>query len=133
VIDQALRKPVYERADGRCEYCRIPQSTYPITFPIDHIIARQHVGSDSAGNLALCCPRCNRKKGPNIAAVDPATGAISPLFHPRRDEWSAHFRWNGAAIVGTTAQGRATVALLDFNDIERLRLRQSLIDEGLQL
>jgi hypothetical protein len=24
-------------------------------------------------------------------AIDPTTGHIAPLFHPRRDVWSAHF------------------------------------------
>ena len=32
---------------------------------------------------------------------------ITPLFHPRRDRWSEHFRWRGPRLVGLTPAGRA--------------------------
>ena len=56
----------------RCEYCRLPQSALPLArFHIEHVIARQHRGGDSPGNLALSCHHCNLHKGPNLSGVDP--------------------------------------------------------------
>jgi hypothetical protein len=43
-----------EVAESR--YCRPPQSASSTTFPIDHVIARQHDGTDAVENLALSCP-----------------------------------------------------------------------------
>jgi hypothetical protein len=54
------------------------------------------------------------------------TGAIEPLFHPRHDNWSAHFRWDGVCVKGTTPSGRATVRVLQINDARRLELRSEL-------
>jgi len=59
------------------------------------------------------------------------TRKLTPLFNPRRHKWSAHFRWNGGYLVGRTAIGRVTVALLHINDELRVELRESLIAEGL--
>lgn len=42
-------------------------------------------------NLCLCCIRCNQKKRPNIASVDPETRLVVALFHPRRQSWIEHF------------------------------------------
>lgn len=91
-----LEQRVRKRAAGLCEYCQLPQSAYPLPFQIDHVIARQHGGKTQSNNLALACPRRTRSKGPNIAGFDPASWKISPLFHPRRDLWSDHFRWREA-------------------------------------
>lgn len=99
-------------------------------FSLDHIIARQHGGSTIPENLALACGRCNRHKGPNIAGMDLETGAITALFHPRRDDWKQHFRWDGARIVGLTPQGRATVDALAMNLPERVAVRLALMEEG---
>src|SRR4051812_46698311 len=108
----ATRAFIVTRSGNRCEYCRLPQEGYEATFPIDHIIATQHQQDDSVDNLALCCPRCNRKKGPNLAGIDPVTRGLVPLFHPRRDRWTDHFRWNGTLILALTPVGRVTVAVL---------------------
>ena len=130
-MDAALRKLVCERAKYRCEYCRIPQNQDPFfTFPIDHIIARQHGGKTESGNLCLSCYRCNSHKGPNIASIDSDTGEMVPLFHSRRDNWHEHFEWNGTLLVGRTPVGRATVALLAINHPDYILLRESLMVEG---
>jgi hypothetical protein len=50
-------------------------------------------------------------------------GELVPLFHPRRDEWNAHFRWQGMQIEGVSPVGRATVQVLAMNDARRLELR----------
>ena len=132
MIDSVTRSLVITRAVHRCEYCLLPQSAYEATFHVDHIIASQHHRDDAPENLALTCPRCNRKKGPNFVGIDPVTQTVVPLFNPRTAVWHAHFRWTeGATLIGLTPTGRATVALLDLNHEERLRLRQSLMAEGI--
>jgi hypothetical protein len=99
-------------------------------FEIEQIIARQHDGFTVAGNLALACFSCNKRKGPNLTGIYGVTGNVVPLFHPRRHKWSRHFRWQGALLVGRTPIGRATIAVLGINLPLRVRLRQALIDEG---
>jgi hypothetical protein len=127
VIDQALRSLVRQRAGDVCEYCRLPQaSSRYVRFHIEHIIARQHGGPTHAENLALACGYCNHHKGPNIASLDPESGELVPLFHPRRDPWHDHFAWDDTIIVGLTPVGRATIQLLGVNDWQRIELRENL-------
>ncbi|MDI1448476.1 HNH endonuclease signature motif containing protein [Polyangium sp. 6x1] len=125
------RELVQRRAQGACEYCRFPQSTSILPHQVDHIIGRQHRGSDGVDNLCLCCIRCNLKKGPNIASIDPVTSAIVPLYHPRRQSWGEHFSvGSDGTMHGVTAEGRATMHLLDMNDEGRVRLRALLLRRG---
>src|ERR1051325_6119960 len=116
MITRALEELVRARAANRCEYCQLPQDRHPWRFELDHIIAEQHGGQTLSENLALCCPRCNRHKGPNIAGIDPQSEQIVPLFNPRTMRWVDHFRWNGAVLVGFTSQARATIKVLAIND-----------------
>jgi hypothetical protein len=51
----SLMQHVRERADGRCEYCHLPQAGSNLPFEIDHIVSRKHRGGTVAGNLALAC------------------------------------------------------------------------------
>ncbi len=101
-----------------------------ISFHIEHIVARQHLDDDSAGNLALACDRCNAYKGTNIATLDAETRDRVDLFHPRQEHWEAHFRFDAATIVGLTPAGRATVRLLHMNDDRRINLREQWLIEG---
>jgi len=126
-IPSDLREFVLKRANGCCEYCRIPQSAGTVTFHMEHIIAQSHGGLTNENNLALSCPACNHRKGPNIAAADPATGEPTFLYHPRRDQWSEHFNLNGALIEGQTPEGRATEFVLHFNEQTRIEQRKILI------
>jgi hypothetical protein len=96
---------------------------------IDHIIAEKHFGPTTLENLALACFSCNNHKGPNVAGVDPETGQVTRLFHPRQDEWHTHFEWHGPVLIGRTAIGRATVAVLAINLRHRVFHRQALMDE----
>jgi hypothetical protein len=122
---------VRRRARHCCEYCHLPQAYYPtVPFPIDHIISRQHGGRTVLGNLANSCLHCNGHKGPNIAGVDPVSRKLTRLFHPRRHKWHHHFRWEGATLVGRTAIGRATIAVLAMNDGDAVKVREALIQEG---
>ena len=122
-----MNKPAIRvRAGARCEYCGDPEWLSLATFHIEHIIALQHGGGEDDGNLALACPDCNLAKGPNIAALDPETGELTRLFHPRRDSWSEHFEINGTFVLGRTPIGRSTVRLLDLNTAARLKHRELL-------
>ena len=130
-MNAATRRRVQIRARNCCEYCCLPQSAVPLArFQIEHVLPRQHGGSDALANLALACPRCNRHKGPNLSAVDPKSKRIVRLFNPRLQDWNTHFEFHGIAILGTTAIGRATVRLFKMNAEDRLDLRAALRDQG---
>jgi hypothetical protein len=121
---------VRERAHDRCEYCQLPAAVHPAPFQIDHVIARQHGGTDEIGNLALACIHCNRYKGPNIASIDRQTGELTRLFHPRTDDWRAHFQWRAAAIGPLTPIGRVTAMVLFMNDPEMIWVRTTISRES---
>ena len=129
-IPAALRRLVTERAGGRCEYCLIHQDDTPFTHHVDHLTPLKHGGQTIESNLALACLECNRYKGSDLTAIDPADGAVVLLFNPRTQVWIEHFRLEGARIVGQTPAGRATVVLLRLNDPARLIRRQALIEAG---
>lgn len=128
-METATRALVRRRAGDRCEYCHSQQQHYGLTFHVEHIVARQHGGSDDGTNLALACHACNRYKGPNLAGLDPATGHLTRLFHPRRDGWSTHFTVQAGRILGRTPEGRTTVQVLQLNQPERVRTRLALEPE----
>lgn len=120
-----LRALVTQRAKNRCEYCTLRQADDDVfRFAVDRILSEQHGGEYTQENSALACHYCNRKKGPNIASVEPGTTTpILPLFNPRTDSWNDHFKFQGAMIVGRTPIGRATVSLLDMNNQKNIELR----------
>jgi hypothetical protein len=128
--DEALANLVRDRARRRCEYCQLPQTFSSARFQIDHIIAQQHGGKTVASNLAFACLADNNHKGPNLAGIDPKTGKRTWLFHPRRQKWARHFRWQGPVLIGRTAVGRATIAVMAMNLPHRIAQRAALIAEG---
>ena len=95
-----LRTVVRQRAEFRCEYCRFPEPLAELRFQLDHIAPQQHGGPTHLDNLAWSCLRCNKYKGPNLSGIDPQTGKIIRLFHPRQDHWDEHFAWEGARLTG---------------------------------
>ncbi len=130
MIDAAARSLVRNRANRRCEYCLLPEEYSHRVHHIEHIVAKQHGGSDDIGNLALACHRCNLCKGPTLTGFDQESGRVVPLFHPRRDRWAEHFAWRGPRIEGLTDLGRTTVLVLAMNDTRRLELRAELLAHG---
>jgi len=122
-IPAALKRLVRERAVDRCEYCLFPESATLAPHWIDHIIAEKHGGKTELENLAVCCALCNLRKGSDLTSIDPDSGEIVPLFHPRRDRWSDHFRLDKGRIEPLTAVGRVTVRLLQFNRRDRVEER----------
>ena len=130
-MDETVRQHVRQRADHRCEYCRLPQDVgAAFRFHIEHIRPRQHGGDDDPANLALACPNCNWNKGPNLSAVDPIDDALVQLFNPRIESWHDHFALADFRIVGLTPTGRATARLLRMNTVDRLEVRAQLALRG---
>ena len=133
-IPAILRRLAYERAVGRCEYCQMPERFSFALHQIDHIIAEKHGGATLADNLALSCILCNKHKGSDLASLDPLTGEITPLFHPRSRNWLEHFTLEANGImVSPTAEGRATIRLLQMNQAERVEERRLLLTSGFWL
>jgi len=99
-------------------------------FEVDHIQPEVHAGASVAANFAWACFRCNNRKAVNLAGIDPDTGQLHPLFHPRRDIWNDHFEWDGPQLAGKTPVGRATIAVLTIDAPGRVAFRQELISEG---
>lgn len=128
-MDAATRILVRTRARDSCEYCLLPQDACSLKHHIEHIVPRQHGGSDDPGNLALACHRCNLRKGPNLTGIDPVTGEIVPLFDPRRNRWSDHFRLLSPVIEGLSPMGRTTIKLLSMNDARRIERRELLAQQ----
>src|SRR5262249_42180933 len=81
-------------------------------------------GSDDMENLALACGECNLHKGSDLTGIDPDTNQITPLYHPRHDQWNDHFAWKERYIIGLSSVGRTTARLLQFNAPARLRVRR---------
>lgn len=123
-MTRAVQELVQQRAGNRCEYCQLHQDDSPLaSLHIEHIIARKHGGTDEPENLCLACIDCNLHKGPNLTGLDPETGAVTTLFHPRRQQWADHFAWGGIRITGLTPEGRTTVRVLNMNSDEQIDLR----------
>ncbi|MEZ5044176.1 MAG: HNH endonuclease signature motif containing protein [Saprospiraceae bacterium] len=129
-LTQAIRKFVASRASFRCEYCRKPEIIANFTFHIEHIISRQHGGTDKIDNLAYACSWCNWKKGPNIATVLFEDGDLLPLFNPRKDVWDHHFQVEEGAIIGKTDIAVGTIKLLELNTTELILERKALHNAG---
>ncbi len=119
-----LRSLVTIRAEHCCEYCLLHEDNTPVSHQIDHIIALKHGGNTTANNLALACIDCNRYKGSDLTAIDPSSGAIVLLFNPRNQKWDEHFIVVDTYCLGQTPTGRATAALLRFNDSYRREQRR---------
>ena len=130
-VDAATRRLVLRRAEGRCEYCRLPAEAVNSALQIEHVRARKHRGSDGEFNLASACILCNLHKGSDLTGIDPQTDEIAPLFNPRRMVWAEHFEAVDGGIVGLTPEGRTTAELLQLNETRRLLLRMIWADMGL--
>lgn len=116
-ITKHIARSVQERANGCCEYCRSSEWLTGQRFHIDHIVPQSKGGSDELDNLCLACPGCNGSKLNRLLAFDSESGENVPLFHPRLQQWLAHFIWDahGTHILRITATGRATVVALKMN------------------
>jgi hypothetical protein len=131
-ISVALKRLVFDRANGCCEYCR-SQAKFAIeSLVIEHIIPISRGGETSADNLALACQGCNNYKYNKTEGIDPIDAQPVTLFNPRTMLWSEHFAWNEdtTLLVGLTSSGRATVNTLRLNREGVVNLRQVLRTTG---
>ncbi|PZV20173.1 MAG: HNH endonuclease [Leptolyngbya sp.] len=117
-ISAELRRQVRDRARYLCEYRHSSEGASAAQFAINHILPRSLGGSDSPGNLALACQRCNGYRYNFTTGIDPETAQSVNLFNPRVQTWADHFIWSSdrLKIMGTTCCGRATCQRLDLND-----------------
>jgi HNH endonuclease len=127
-VSVAIRRRIERRANGRCEYCHLHQDDEFYTFHVEHVIARQHGGTNQSANLCFACRECNFAKGTNVASY--WQGRLVPLFNPRRQSWNRHFRWQGPRLIGRTLAGKVTVKILNINERSRVALRAVLITAG---
>jgi len=129
-IPPRLREEVRSRAKGQCEYCRQPEDLAFVSHHVDHVYAEHHGGGTLLENLALSCAPCNLRKSSHLSSIDPESGLVHRLFHPRRDLWADHFELSGGEIVPRTAVGRVTVKLLRMNLAARIQEREALVRCG---
>src|ERR1700693_4481822 len=120
------RKMVWARAEGKCEYCQLPQEGSSLPHELDHIRAKKHHGSTTLQNTCVACAQCNGAKGCNVAGFDPESGDLLPLFNPRVDVWQEHFAWEGPVLRGMTPVARATIDVLRINEPVRIEHRRLL-------
>src|SRR5262249_46349399 len=107
-IPVALVRQTTERAGNRCAYCGLSQLGQEATFHVNPVIPVAANGPTVLDNLALACVSCSLRKNAKLTAADPDTRAEVPIFNPRTQWWSDHFRWDGYRVVGLTPTGRAT-------------------------
>jgi hypothetical protein len=130
-LSKSQRQIVRDRAKNCCEYCHLSATSHIVPFHIDHILPKKHGGTDETDNLCFACFTCNAYKSHDLAGVDPITGQITPLYHPRLQMWAEHFELqDNMQINGLTAIGRTTMRVLQLNLDERIELRQTLAKLG---
>ena len=117
MVNKKTRKLVSERAYGCCEYCMSQENYATQLFSVEHIFPLALGGNSDLENLALSCQGCNNFKFTKLTAFDKETNDLVPIFNPRKDVWTEHFRWNErfTVIIGLTPIGRVTVQTLRLN------------------
>jgi hypothetical protein len=127
-----MRREVFERAKGVCEYCKSQAGYATEPFAADHIIPRSKGGQTILENLALACAGCNGRKYTKTFARDPQSGKRVRLYNPCRQKWSRHFEWSDdfTLIMGRTRCGRATIEALKLNPPPLIALRRVLYQAG---
>lgn len=116
-ISDKLRGQITQLDQNRCAYCQTSEANSGIPLTVDHILPRARGGLTILENLCLACRTCNEYKSDSTEALDPVTGLMTPLFHPRQQQWQNHFQWipDGTKVEGQTPTGRATVLALRMN------------------
>jgi hypothetical protein len=121
-----LRRRIRSHFADCCAYCRTAEKLTVAIFEFEHIIPRSAGGDTVFANLCLACPTCNRYKADRTAVEDRDTRRVLSLFHPHREAWLDHFRWNEDAtkIIAATPTGRVTIAALRMNRPQLVRVRR---------
>ncbi|NET47888.1 MAG: HNH endonuclease [Merismopedia sp. SIO2A8] len=128
----ALYPNVAQRANHRCEYCKAPEVVFNFPFEVEHVVPICLNGSNDVSNLALACRSCNLRKG-MLTRGKLRTGKEVRFFHPRKDQWNAHFQVNVdlAHVQGITPIGKVTVDALKMNTTAQVKARKLWVQLGL--
>jgi hypothetical protein len=99
---------------------------------IEHIVPNARGGTDDEDNLWLACRLCNNFKNNQTHGLDKQTGELVAIFNPRSQVWSDHFEWSidGSQVIGRTATGRASVAVLRLNNAIAVTVRKEWVVAG---
>jgi hypothetical protein len=126
-VSKEKRQIVKERANTCCEYCQCQEEFCPSPFSIEHVTPLAKNGTDDLENLAYSCQGCNNFKYISIEAIDPLSGEMVKLYHPRKDVWNEHFRWSKdhLRLIGISPSARATIDLLKLNRKGVLNFRRA--------
>lgn len=131
-LTKEIRSLVAQRARHCCEYCAAQARFSPDPFSIEHIHPRAKGGTNALQNLALACQGCNARKYTATKALDPLTGELAPIYHPRQEAWGNHFAWveDATKLEGLSPTGRATIQKMGLNRQALLNLRGLLFAAG---
>lgn len=131
-LSKELRRLIRADAGYYCGYCQCAEHLLAMPLEVEHIIPESSGGETVRHNLWLACHRCNQFKSVRYQFLDQATDVIVPLFNPRTQLWSEHFRWHpsGTKISGLTACGRATVNALQLNNDYAVETRRYWVIAG---
>jgi hypothetical protein len=129
-MKESIKQAVRNRAKSCCEYCLAQEQYSADVFSIEHIIPLSKGGTNDLSNLAFSCQCCNNHKYIAIEALDLVTGLMTPLYHPRINEWSEHFTWSEgfSELIGISPTGRATITRLKMNRSGLINLRKVLVE-----
>ena len=127
-IPIAIQRAIIALSKDYCEYCLIPAAFATDFYNFDHIIPVSKNGRSELKNLARCCSICNGHKHDKMTYLDPFTQQLCRLYHPRQDKWADHFQWSldDLHVIGKTAIGHTTIALLQLNRSNAVNLRKLL-------
>jgi hypothetical protein len=131
-LSEELRRRIRQQAGDRCGYCLSPQYLVMGVLEIEHIVPKAAGGSDNEENLWLACRLCNSFKSGQTHGLDPQTGQLVQLFHPRTQTWYDQFEWaqDGTQIIGKTPCGRASVVVLQLNNLVAVTVRRFWVQAG---
>ncbi|MBV7334738.1 HNH endonuclease [Chloroflexi bacterium TSY] len=131
-ISVELRERIRHIDKGICAYCHTSEENSGIPPAHDHIVPQSQHGQTEFNNLCHICRPCNEYKGDTTQALDPVSGEVVALFHPRRQIWLEHFEWSsdGTELISRTAIGRATIIALRMNNATIVGARRRWVSAG---
>jgi len=131
-LTEEFKNSVRLRAKNCCEYCISQEKFATQKFSIEHILPISKGGKNNLDNLALACQGCNNHKYNKTEGYDQLSDQFVSLYHPRKNNWRDHFRWNNNydLIIGLTPMGRVTVTILHLTREGLVNLRQILYPIG---
>jgi 5-methylcytosine-specific restriction endonuclease McrA len=77
---------IAQRANHRCEYCKVPEVVFNFPCEVEHIIPLSRQGTNDETNLALSCRSCNLRKGIRISGIESRSNLEARFFHPRKEQ-----------------------------------------------